>query len=85
MINYRLLFFSQTMYCPMCIAIDPGGTEVFVVISKPKIEEKSIGSGGTTIQSSMEENFQLQIPHDSFDEDTKVLLKVNYVIGINPF
>ena len=75
--NYTLFSLPfQTVYCSVCISISPGGAEVFVVISKPRVEEHSIGTIDTTLQSSMEDDFQLQIPQGSFGEDTTVLLKV---------
>lgn len=52
-----------------------------MIVSIPKVEEHMLRNEDTTVKSTVEEKFQLQVPAGSFEDDTKVSLKV-FILSI---
>lgn len=75
-VHTNTVFFQQ-VFCSVRLAIQPGSSEIFTLIAMPRVEELSVSTKGTTIQSKVEEKFQLKVPPGSFEEETKVSLKVS--------
>ncbi|KAL3867092.1 hypothetical protein ACJMK2_044323 [Sinanodonta woodiana] len=63
-------------YCPLQLDMSSGSSKILVVIARPKEEECTIGSEGSSIHSKIDEDFVIDIPPGAFEEDTKITMKV---------
>ncbi|XP_045198162.2 uncharacterized protein LOC123552514 [Mercenaria mercenaria] len=60
-----------------CIAsVDVTSLDSFVVVSRPKLEKFSVGSGAANIKSTVDDRVELDIPKGTFDKPVTITMEI---------
>ncbi|KAL3867082.1 hypothetical protein ACJMK2_044315 [Sinanodonta woodiana] len=68
--------YSGITYCHLQLDANPGSKKELVVLSRHKREEYTVGASGSSIHSTIDNNFIVDIPPGAFQKDTKLAMKV---------